>query len=102
VILESERAHTGLRGVDGDLNHVLRPVDEIRGGMDVAVDGALQQLVFGARINLEHLRVVFEHLIEIVFRIEFLDPFHSQYTAYQQLLAASSAAKSHINPSCKD
>src|SRR6058998_4355871 len=33
---------------------------------------------FNSRINLEHLRVVFEHLIEIVLRIKLPDPFNRQ------------------------
>ena len=53
--------------------------------MDVAIDGSFQQLVLDARIDLEHLRVVFEHLVEIVFGIELPDPFHSQHSAHEEL-----------------
>src|SRR5262249_60326154 len=85
MILECQGAHPGLRGVDCDLNHVLGPVNEIGIRMDVAIDRALQQLVFNSGINLEHLRVVFEHLIEVVLGIELPDSFDCQDTAYEQL-----------------
>src|SRR5437867_6737499 len=85
MILECQGAHTGLGGVDCDLNHVLGPVNEIGICMDVAIDRALQQFVFNSRINLEHLRVVFEHLIEVVLRIELPDSFDRQDAAYEQL-----------------
>src|SRR2546422_2628239 len=85
MILECQGAHPGLGGVDCDLNHVLGPVNEIGIRMDVTIDRALQQLVFNSRINFEHLRVVFEHLIEVVLRIELPDPFDCQDAAYEQL-----------------
>src|SRR6266571_2970115 len=85
MILECQGTHPGLGGVDGDLDHVLRPVNEIGIRMDVTIDRAFQQLVFNARINLEHLRVVFEHLIEVVLRIELPDSFDCQDAAYEQL-----------------
>src|SRR5204863_3002161 len=85
MILECQGAHPGLGGVDCDLNHVLGPLNEIGIRMDVAIDRALQQLVFNSRINFEHLRVVFEHLIEVVLRIELPDSFDRQDAAYEQL-----------------
>jgi hypothetical protein len=40
VIFEGNRAHAALRRLDGDLDHILRTMNEIRIGMDVTVDGA--------------------------------------------------------------
>ena len=54
--------------------------------MDVAVDGPHQKLILDSRINLEHLRVVLEHLIKIVFRIELSNSFDGQHSAHQELL----------------
>ena len=73
-----------LRRFDGDLNHVLRAMHEIRKGVDVAIDGALKQLVFDPRINLEHLRVVLQHLIKIILGVELAHPRDRQRSAHHQ------------------
>ena len=78
VILERDRAHAALGCLDGDLNHVLRTMHEIGKRMDVTIDGALQQLVFYTRIDLQHLRVVFEHLVKIILGVQFAHPRNRQ------------------------
>jgi hypothetical protein len=37
----------------GNLDHILRAVNEIRKGMDMTIDRTLEQLVFNARIDLQ-------------------------------------------------
>ena len=83
VVLEGQRAHARLGGVDGDLDHVLGAVHEVGIGVDVAVDGVLQQLVLDARIDLEHLGVVLEHLVEVILGVELTDTFQGEGPAYQ-------------------
>ena len=98
VVLEGDRAHAALRRLDRDLDHVLRAVDEIGIGVDVAVDRALEQLVFDPRIDFQHLRVVFEHLIEIILGVE-LACTRSTLSVRPTIklsAAAASAAKSHM------
>ena len=77
VVFEGDRPHAALRRLDGDLDHVLRPMNEIRKSMNVTIDGTLKQLVLDPRINLQHLRVIFEHLIKIILGIELAHPRHA-------------------------
>ena len=83
VILEGQRPHAGLGGVHRDLDHVLGAVDEVGVRVNVTVDGVLKQLVLDARVDLEHLGVVLEHLIEVVLGIELADAFQGKGPAYQ-------------------
>ena len=77
VVFEGDGAHAALGRLDGDLDHVLRAMNEIRKRMDVTIDGALEQLVLDPRIDLQHLRVVFEHLIKIILGIKLAHPRHA-------------------------
>jgi hypothetical protein len=85
VVLESERAHAGLGSINGDLNHVLRAIHEVRKCMNVAVDGSFEKLVLDSRIDLEHFRVVLEHLVEIILGVELADPLHGKHPAHEKL-----------------
>ena len=84
MVLECDRAHAALRRFDRDLNHILRAVHEIRIGMNVTIDGSLEQLIFDPRINLQHLRVVFQHLIKIVFGVELPHSGNRQRSPHHQ------------------
>jgi hypothetical protein len=77
VIFEGDRPHAALRRLDGDLDHVLRPMNEIRKSMDVTIDGTLKQLVLDPRIDLQHLRVVFQHLVKIILGVELAHSCHA-------------------------
>ena len=46
--------------------------------MNVAINGPLQELIFDARLDLEHLRIIFEHLVEVVLGVELLDSLHGE------------------------
>ena len=81
MIFERDGAHAGLRRLDGDLNHVLGAMHEVRKGVDMAIDSALKQFVFNPRIDFEHLRVVFEHLIKIILGVELAHPRDGQRPA---------------------
>src|SRR5262245_14167359 len=81
VVFKSDRAHAALGRLDGDLDHVLGTMDKVRKGMDMTIDSVLKQLVLDTRINLQHLRVVLEHLIKIVLGIELAHPRHAQSSA---------------------
>src|SRR5579871_4752280 len=70
VIFERHGPHAGLGGVDRDLDHILRPEYEIRIRVNVRIDCANQKIVLDSGMNLENLRVILEHLIEVVLRIE--------------------------------
>ena len=50
VFLHTVQTSFGVRGVLGDLDHVLGPVDEVGVGVDMAVDGPFQQLVLDVGI----------------------------------------------------
>jgi hypothetical protein len=84
MVLECDRAHAALRRFDRDLNHILRAMHEIRIGMNVTIDGSLEQLIFDPRINLQHLRVVFQHLIKIVFGVELPHSGNRQRSPHHQ------------------
>ena len=51
MVFESDGAHAAFRSFDGDLNHILRAVHEVRKSVDMTIDGAHEQLVFNARVN---------------------------------------------------
>src|SRR3989442_12258496 len=53
--------------------------------MDVAIDRPAEKLVLDPRIDLEHLGIVFEHLVKIVLGIELAHPLHAQSPAHHQL-----------------
>ena len=84
VVLEGDRPHAGPRRVRRHADHVLGAVHEIGVGVHVAVDGAEQQLVLDPRMDLGDLRVVLEHLVEVIVRPTRIPA------------ASASAAKSHI------
>src|SRR5262245_52963346 len=81
VVFESDCPHAALGRLDGDLDHVLGTMDKVWKSMDMTIDSALKQLVLDTRIDLQHLRVVFEHLIKIVLGIELAHPRHAQSSA---------------------
>src|SRR5207248_2890288 len=58
---------------------------EVREGVNMVVDGADQQVVLDARVNLHDLRVVLEHLVEVVLRVQLADPVDGQDPANQGL-----------------
>ena len=78
MVFEGDRAHAALGGFNGDLDHVLRAMNEVRVSMDMTIDGAVEQLVLDARIDLQHLRVILEHLIKIILGVELARPRHRQ------------------------
>ena len=80
VVLERQRAHPRPGGVDRDLEHVLRPVHEVREGVDVVIDCADEQVVFYPRVDGREGRVVLEHLVEPRPRIELAGAVHGQPT----------------------
>ncbi len=57
--------------------------------MNVAVYGAFQKLVLDSRMDSQHIRVVLEHLIEIVLRIQLANTLDRHYTSNQQLFGRS-------------
>ena len=66
--------------------------------VNMTIDTALKELVFDPRIDLQHLRVVFQHLVEVVLGLS------SRTRATVKVLptinssaAFASAAKSHIS-----
>src|SRR5262245_9183650 len=65
-------------------------MDKIWEGMDVTVDSSLEQLVLDTRINLQHLRVVFQHLVKIILGIEFAHSRNAQSSADHQLFRGRS------------
>src|SRR4030095_10674339 len=46
MVFEGDGAHAALGSLDGDLNHVLGAMDEIGKSVNMAIDGAVEQLVF--------------------------------------------------------
>src|SRR5436305_433979 len=63
-------------------------MNKIRIRVNVAVDRSPEQLVFDPRIDLQHLRVVLQHLIEIIFCIELAHTLHAQRAPHHQLLSS--------------
>src|SRR5688572_6311106 len=53
--------------------------------MDMAIDRSLKQLILDSRIDLQHLRVVFQHLVEIIFSVELAHSRHAQGSPDHQL-----------------
>jgi hypothetical protein len=77
VVFEGDGPHAALGRLDGDLDHILRAMYKVRKRMNVTIDGALKQVVLDPRIDLQHLRVVLEHLIKIILGIELTHPCHA-------------------------
>ena len=69
VVLTGHRAHTRPGGVDRHLDHVLGAMHEVGKGVNVVVDRADQQLILDTRVDPGDLRVVLEHLVEVVLRV---------------------------------
>jgi hypothetical protein len=53
VIFKSLGAHFRFRRVNGYLDHVLRPWDKVRVGVNVTINRAFEQLILYTRTNLE-------------------------------------------------
>ena len=89
MVLEGERPHAGLGGIDRDLDEVLGAVHEIGISVHVAIDGVLQEVVLDPGMDFQHLRVVLEHLIEIVLGVQLTHPLHGKHAPDEQLLGRS-------------
>jgi hypothetical protein len=76
VVFEREGTHPSLGRINGHLNHVLRAVNKVRECVNVRIDRPLKKFVLDSRIDVEHFRVVLEHLVEIVFRVELANTLH--------------------------
>ena len=97
VVFKSNRAHAAFGGFDGDLDHVLRAMNKIGISVNMTIDRAVEQFVLDPRIDLQHLRVVLQHLIEIILGVELAHSRDAQVRPTINSSAAfASAAKSHI------
>ena len=86
MVLEGHGAHAGLSRIDGYINHVLGTMHEVGIGVDMVIDCSHQQLVLDTRMDFENLRVVLEHLVEVVLSVELANASHVEDTPDHDLL----------------